>query len=101
VVSFLLPVWYRLEVLMLEPGNTLGYWPVRLSLECNPARDDQFYLGSGADSAPEFETGADSLGAFTHSREPPMPTATCVEYLRVDSAAIIAHKDAEIPFCIL
>ena len=61
------------------------------------ARNDQLQFGTCSYAAAQLKIGADRLGALPHPRQPPMTVPPSSQNKGIDSAAIVANRDPELP----
>src|SRR5580692_869406 len=59
------------------------------------AGNGKLNLGSGGGAAPDTELGADLFGSLAHAHQSPVPFASRLQYLRVDTAAVVTHQNAK------
>src|SRR5260221_6695287 len=82
--------------LPLMPLSNSAGGPDLTLLESNPARHAQLDLGSQCDSAQNAKPGADSFGPLAHSAETPVSIPSPLQFLRIDPAPVVAHRDAQL-----
>ena len=83
----------RVHLPLKHCSNSAGGRDVTL-LESNPAGHGQFDLGSQRDFAQKTKSRTDSFSPLPHPLETPVPGASPLQFLRIDSAPIVAHGDA-------
>jgi hypothetical protein len=74
---------------------------MRLIQEGNPAGNGKLKLSTCRRTAKNLQPGSDEMRPFPHSRESPVSVPAGLEYVRVDSAAIVAHQEAKLIGAIL
>src|SRR3984885_5308370 len=79
-----------------QPVTPPRWRVVGLSFKCDRTGNNQLYLSTCADAAPQFELAANAFGAFPHTDQPPVSLAPCSQHDRVDPATIVTHHDAKI-----
>jgi hypothetical protein len=64
-----------------------------LILEGNAARNRQFNLSAGRNSAENVEAGSNPIRPLAHSRKPPVPASALDQDVRFNAAAVVGHPE--------
>src|SRR6267378_4925639 len=72
----------------------------RRELKSDTARNGEFNLCASRRTTQDSESRADSFGPLAHSRQTPVPVASCPDYQRVNPAAIVANEKSQVARCI-